>query len=312
MRFNATGIQAQSKKQFETFSSLRPVGAVSLVPRPDNEYDPFCIDVMLGDVCLGHVPARKVGGKYVGSELQLHIIDGGIKTALIEDYAYIDGERWNREHVGMLGAVTLSIPDADEDFGRCIGGDYMRVTEFIGYLNPYGKSDGLIKWAYSQGATYEDYEKALNSASEAGTAMHAAIEAYFTDGTSSDALPSGWARFCEKYELETIRMEERFYDSTLMVTGQPDWLGMCNGVLTVLDWKSGKKPSLKHKMQLAIYAKNCIFDGALPEAMVVCFGSDNKQGFATSTMKHEAIETYYEAMKHLRKVVDVIGCTWNK
>lgn len=315
MRFTITGIQAQAKKQVETFKTLRPVGFATLRRDEGNAYDPYAIEVVYGDTLLGYVPALKRGGEYVGSELQKAIIEDGIQTAKITGYGYLAGEEWNDEHRGRLGSVELEV-GAIEDSCSPSGGDYMRVTDFIGYLNPYGKGDGLIKWAFSQGQTFEEYETALNGMSEAGTAMHAAIQAdlapspipWEEKGGQDANLPAGWARFREKYNLDTVRMEERFYDSTLMVTGQPDWFGYCNGVLMVLDWKSGKKPSLKHLLQLSIYAKSCQYDGKNAEAaMVVCFGSDNKQGFATRTYKAEDIETCYEAMKHLRKVIDAVA-----
>jgi hypothetical protein len=308
MEFSITGIEAQAKKNFESFKTLRPVGVVTLKHEPDNLYDPFCIGVWYDGILLGYIPALKENGEYVGSELQRKILEDGITTAKIAGYGYLDGKTdWNDEHRGRLGSVRLNIGEIEESFSPSIGGNYIRVTDFIGYLNPYGKSDGLIRWAYSQGNTFEDYEKALNLTAEAGTAMHTAIESDLR-GEPSDGLPDGWIKFREKYELDTIRMEERFFDSTLMVTGQPDWVGICNGKLMVLDWKSGKKPSLKHKLQLAIYAKNTQFDGKECEgAMVVCFGSDNKQGFATASMTKDQIETTYEAMKWLRKVVDAVA-----
>ncbi len=308
MIFSITGIEAQAKKNFETFKTLRPVGAVTLKHEPDNLYDPFCIGVWYGDIMLGYIPALKEVGEYVGSELQRRILEDGITTAQISGYGYLDGkEDWNDEHRGRLGSVRLTVREIEDTCSPVIGGDYMRVTEFIGYLNPYGKSDGLIKWAYSQGNTFDDYEKALSLTAEAGTAMHTAIHEDLA-GRASTGLPAGWAKFREKYELDTVRQEERFYDSTLMVTGQPDWVGLCDGKLMVLDWKSGKKPSLKHKLQLAIYAKNSQFDGKECEgAMVVCFGAENKQGFATSSMTKEQIDTTYEAMRWLRKVVDAVA-----
>ena len=317
MQFNITGIQAQSKKNVDTFKTLRPIGAVSLIPEPENKYDRFCVGVWFGDVLLGYIPALKQDGKYVGSELQRHILEEGIKTARIAEYTYLDGDDFNKEHRGHLGSVTLEI-DVEDSSNQVIGGDYIRVTDFISFLNPYGKSDGLIKWAYDQGGTYEDYESALSIASERGTAMHMAIESVLqpspipweTGEPDKSDLPAGWDKFVKKYELDTIHMEERFYDSTLMVTGQPDWFGYCNGKLMVLDWKSSKKPSIKHKLQLSIYAMNCQFDGDLAEgAMVVCFGAENKQGFSTSCMTREQIETTYEAMRWLRKVVDAVAYT---
>lgn len=312
--FTVSGILKAAAKNCDTFRTLRPVGAVRLIRDTENAYDPFAIEIWFDDVRLGYVPGQKVGGVYVGSELQKKIIEDKIYTARITErgYSYTEtnGKTWNNEHKGVLGSVELEI-GVEDVASPAIGGDYMRVTEFIGYLNPYGKSDGLLKWAYDQGDTYEKYAEALHKTAEAGTSLHSYIESELMGKPSEGDVgrfSHGWEKFKEKYELETIWMEERFYDSTLMVTGQPDWFGYCNGKLMVLDWKSKKKPSLKEQLQLSIYAENCQFDGLKPEAaMCVCFGSEQKQGFATATYKREKIETTYEAMRHLRKVVDAVA-----
>ena len=109
-------------------------------------------------------------------------------------------------------------------------------------------------------------------------------------------------------------MEERFFDNELMVSGQPDLVAFIKKKtdpdsefkLTVLDWKSSKKPSQKHKIQVGIYAKNCQWDGKYPEqAIVVAFGAVNKQGYSMTTVKKDQITNIYNGMKALRKVIDL-------
>lgn len=309
--FNITGIDAQAKKNNVQFSTLRPAGAVELRRDESNPYDPYAIEVWFGDVKLGFVPGCKVNGEYVGSDLQKTIIRSGITTAAVERYAYKDGDNFNEEHKGLLGSVTLNLEIPENESGRVVGGNYLRCTQFISYFSPYGGGDGLIKWAYEQADTYEGYRKALNSTAERGTAMHTAIESYLRGEYSQEvleALPYGWDNFVAKYDIDPCYMEKRFYDNTLMVTGQPDFVGFCNKKLMVLDWKSAPKPSMKHELQLAIYAKNAHWDGQnVEEAMVVCFGSDNKQGFATRTIKRDKIERIYSGMVLLKQVMDLCG-----
>jgi hypothetical protein len=314
--FNITGIDAAAKKNPDTFRTLRPAGAVELI-KEHNDYDPYCVGVWFGGVRLGYVPGYKnAEGVYVGSDLQRRILKDGNTAAAVERFAYFDGEEWNEEGRGSLRSVTLNLDLPENEGGRVIGGKYQRVTSFIGYLNPYGAGDGLIRWAFDQSDTFDGYKAALNATAEAGTALHAAIESFFRGGAGKDlpeGLPPGFDRFRAKYDLEVIRMEERFFDNTLMVTGQPDWFGLVNGKLTVVDWKSSKKPSLKHELQLAIYAKNCQFDGQYAEqAMVVCWGSEQAQGFATRTINRAKIEQIYEGLKHLKQSMELCGCWVNK
>jgi hypothetical protein len=317
MEFNITGIEAQRKKMFETFQELKPVGLVTLTPEPENQYDKFCIGVWYEGTLLGYVPALKEGGVYIGSEIQRHILKNNITELPIVRYGYLSaGGEWNDRHDGWLQSVTLLLPDADADFGVAQG--YKRVTEFISYFSPGGKMDNLIKWAFSQGSTFEEYEKALQKTADDGTDMHAAIEEYFRwplDHKETPfppelavRLPPGWNAFVEKYQPRMAYMEERFKDDTLMVTGQPDFVGYVGDRLMVLDWKSSKAVSMKHKLQAAIYAKNVKHEGcSAVGAMIVCFGAKNKQQFSACELDLEKINSYYEAMKHLKVVVDTCG-----
>ena len=132
--------------------------------------------------------------------------------------------------------------------------------------------------------------------------------------------PAGWAHFIDTYEIDVCYMEERFFDNELMVCGQPDLVCFIRErkkkdaklSLMVLDWKSSKKPSIKHKIQISIYAKNVQWDGQkVDAAVIVAFGSPNKKGYATSKVTAEQIENNYLGMKHLRKAVDLMAPTYN-
>jgi hypothetical protein len=84
-------------------------------------------------------------------------------------------------------------------------------------------------------------------------------------------------------------------------------------VLAVLDWKSGKKTQLKHRIQIAIYAKNIVWQEEKPEvAVVVYFGSDAKQGFSVSVVDIESIENYYLATKHLKELMRLTNAPVNE
>jgi hypothetical protein len=316
MKFKITGIEAQAKKNFLTFASLRPTGRVVLKPEPENAYDKFCVGVWYGDVLLGYIPAQKEDGVYVGSELQKHIISNAVGFATISAYSYIgkDG-RWNTDHDGWLQSVELELPDA----GGVEPPDdrYKRVTEFISHYSHEGKADNLIKWAFSQGDTFEKYATALQKTADDGTAMHEAIENFFRwPSMSPDSpfpeematkLPSGFRAFVDKYNPRMAYMEQRFYDDTLMVTGQPDFVGYVGDKLVVIDWKSSKSVSMKHKLQAAIYAKNAQHEGSRAVgAMVVCFGAKTKQGFSVCELDYSKINSIYEAMRHLKSAMDIL------
>jgi len=284
---------------------LRPNGVVSFQAEPTNEHDPNAVKVMYKDEHIGYVPksdsAQKSALKY--------------GTAKIIDYAYYDSDiKWNEKHIGQFQAMTFEIGEVKIDNGKIIGGNYLRCTQFLKYFDPYGSSEGLIKWAFGQGDTYEAYEEALNLAAENGTNMHDAIENWFRKKPyEEELLPKGWDNFVKKYEPKFEWGEERFYDNDLMVTGQPDFAGTIihkgKRVRCLLDWKSSKRPSTKHAMQISIYSMNSKVDEQDVEgAMVVAFGSDTKQGFATKWVTREQIESNYQGCLHIKKAMECVGC----
>ena len=285
---------------------LRPSGSVSFEAEPDNEYDANAVKVMYKDQHIGYVPKSEVAQKTA--------LAAG--TARIVDYAYWDSDiKWNEHHIGQFQSMTFEIGDVEMDNGRIIGGRYLRCTKFLKYFDPYGGGDGLIRWAFSQGTTFEEYEEALNTCAEDGTLMHDEIEGYFRTGEFTEGrkyLPEGWKNFVEKYEPEFIYGEERFYDNNLMITGQPDFVGYITWkgqrIRAVVDWKSSKKPSMKHKIQASIYSMNCAIDEQPIEgALVVAFGADTKQGFSVGFVSREQIESNYQAMEHIKKAMECVN-----
>ena len=286
---------------------LRPSGSVSFEAEPDNEHDTNAVKVMYKDQHIGYVPKSDVA--------QTAALEAG--TAKIVDYAYWDSDiKWNENHIGQFQSMTFEIGEIEMDNGRILGGRYLRCTKFLKYFDPYGGGDGLLRWAFSQGTTFDEYEEALNECAENGTIMHEAIEKYFDVDrfreTHLDNLPAGWDNFCEKYEPDWVYGEERFYDNNLMVTGQPDFVGYINWkgkrIRAVVDWKSSKKPSMKHKIQASIYSMNCSIDEQPIEgALIVAFGADTKQGYSIGYVDREQIESNYLAMEHIKKAMECVG-----
>jgi hypothetical protein len=253
-------------------------------------------------------------------------LDNKTTKAAIIEYGYIDESNvWNQEHRGHLQSVTIDLEVPETDSGKSIGSKYQRVTSFIRYFDGYGGGDGLIKWAFEAGHTFDEYEARLKELAQAGTRMHGAIEAslkgeaVFKDGDAvidaKTSLPEGWGGFIAKYEIDVISTETRFFDNDLRVTGQRDVVAFVKRrgtddpfILSVLDWKSKKKAGITEQCQLSIYAKNTQFDGEYAkQAICVCFGAENKQKFSVAAYDLAKIEKTYIAMKHLRACIDATG-----
>ena len=305
-KFNVAGITFKMKT-IPSLSMARPSGAVKFIAEPNNEKDKNAVGIWWEGAQIGYVP--------VASGLQKVCADKGVGIIAGYKYHHPDWKelgipKWNDQHIGQLKSIEVGVDVEAEIESPVIGGRYMRVTQLLGYFNTGGTCDNLIRWAFGKGNTFEEYKEALDETAVAGTAMHSSIEEYFVDSkeVSLFCLPNGWDNFVKKYEPEFCYGEERFKDNELMVTGQPDFVGYINHkgrrVLAVLDWKSGKRTQLKHRIQIAIYAKNIVWQGEKPEvAVVVYFGSDAKQGFSVSVVDIESIENYYLATKHLKELM---------
>ena len=296
---------------------LRPCGFVSFEEETDEKvlaHDKNAVRVIYKDDHIGYVPKSPI--------VQAMCLEK--ETAQITSYAYFDNAiKWNEKHIGVFQSLTMTLDETQvEDNGRIIGGRYIRCTTFLKAFDPYlSGADGLIKWAFdkSDDGTFEGYKEALNKAAQDGTDMHTAIETWCTFYTSEETtddmvsnLPRGWVNFVKKYNPEAVWMEERFYDNEIMITGQPDFAGYIdykgNRIPCILDWKSSKRPSKKHEMQISIYAMNSKIDGENPMgAMVVAFGADNKQGYSVKFLSREDIESNYLASKHIKKAMDCVG-----
>tara|TARA_X000001382_G_scaffold80607_1_gene56749 strand:+ start:1663 stop:2613 length:951 start_codon:yes stop_codon:yes gene_type:complete len=304
--FKVAGLMSQG----DEVTSLRPTGYVLLQAEPENEYDSGAVAVYYNDVRVGYVPKKGNYQKQAIKAMKAKVV------ACSYVHAYVDGKpQWNDDGEGELRSIRVEIEAEKESASKVIGGHYLRVTSFLKHFDPYGGSEGLIRWAFSQGETFDEYKDALTKCADDGTLMHDEIEGYFKTGEFTEGrqhLPEGWNAFVDKFEPEFIFGEERFYDSKLMVTGQPDFVGYVTfkgrRVLAVVDWKSSKKPSLKHKLQASIYASNVEWEGEKPEiALIVAFGADNKQRFSASAVSADQIGNNYKAMLHVKRAMELVG-----
>ena len=296
IEFNVAGITFA--KDFDKIGKLKPKGLlVKFVPEPDNPTDQNAVAIYLGDMHVGYVPKRG------GHQQDVQHCDG---MGMVCDYGYtVDGgETWNDNHEGRLQSLRIAI-DIPDNLRS-----YQRVTSFLKYFDPSGGSEHLIRWAFSQGSNFDEYEEALHETSIAGTDMHNSIQEHFeqTEKVSLSHLPDGWDNFLDKFHPEPLVLEKRFFDDTLGVTGQFDFLGsiMWKGerIPVVIDWKSAKAPRLSHKLQAAIYAKNV---NHVQGAMVVAFGAQNKQRYSGTFITPEQIDEYYGAMVKLSEIVKTLN-----
>ena len=290
----------------------RPKGAVHFVPEPDNPHDPNAVVVVYEGIKLGYVPRSKVG--YEGSYQEMA---SKARVGEVTRYSYTEdrGNTWNNDHKGRLGSVHVSIAMEEEEYSPALGAKRVRISALLNYLNLGGGFDGIIKWAFDQGGTHQDYVRAISDAQYNGTKMHEDIEAilmgYDSDGEN---IPDGLDNWIEKYEPEGLESETRIIDSRIDVTGMYDWLGYITykGVrhLAVVDWKSSKTVKPHHKIQASFYAMNARSIELPTLAMVVAFGSKAKQGYSVGVVEAPEILVNYKGIELLKRTLDMLGVTF--
>lgn len=117
-------------------------------------------------------------------------------------------------------------------------------------------------------------EMRLERAAERGTILHAAL----ADLLSGDEpeVPSDYEKymdgvrlFLDEHSLEPYAMEEPTYSERLWVAGTPDFVGLFDGELAILDYKFvSQVAKIKVKAQLNLYAEMTEEHGLFPDRLL--------------------------------------------
>jgi len=141
-----------------------------------------------------------------------------------------------------------------------------RIPSVTQILDHVWAKPGLVAWANREGLNGRSHTVARDAAARAGTLAHEIILSKiggpepevdkYARGTVSEARVSAHhARdWMERHKWEPIMVEESLVHEKLGYGGTPDWYGRLDGVLTVLDIKTGRKWP-EHAIQLAGYAE---------------------------------------------------------
>jgi hypothetical protein len=115
----------------------------------------------------------------------------------------------------------------------------------------------VIKEAVLEAAR-TNYKTVSQTALDVGSMVHGAIETYLTTGamleTENEQAAAGFKAFIDwaaEHELKTHHCElqvlSKYWGGTM------DWLGMLNGKLTVIDFKTSKAIYPEYRYQIAAY-----------------------------------------------------------
>jgi len=132
------------------------------------------------------------------------------------------------------------------------------VTEVLAILD----KPGLVAWA---GRLGRGWEQVRDSAAQAGTLAHAAIEAHLTGGEVdsaeySDAEKEGarasfrtFRKWQAEHEFGEFTTEKRLGSETYHYAGTFDWYGEIDGRFEIIDFKTSGAVYESHLIQVAAY-----------------------------------------------------------
>ena len=186
------------------------------------------------------------------------------------------------------------------------------VTTFLGILN----KPALISWAHKLGLEGLDYKKVRDSAGDTGTLTHYLIlcrlcgeepdlEEYSPQEVASTTLPmEKFDSWYDEHELEPILTEAYLVSEEYQFGGMPDFYGKVDGVLTLLDYKTGKEIYQEAFYQVAAYKKLLEEHGHQVDAVkILRLGKSEDEGFEERAAGN--LERHWEVFLACKKIYEL-------
>jgi len=193
------------------------------------------------------------------------------------------------------------------------------VTTITGQLD----KPALVYWAWDLGTKGIDYKKYTDDKAEIGTLAHDMVICHLTGkepnlsdysqnqiDKAENALISYFAWEKGK-DIEVIFAEKPLVSEEWKYGGQPDILALVDGIITLLDLKTGKAIYPEMVYQLSAYDRliaECEKE-TISEHMILRIGRDETEGFDVKPFTGKQVETAWKVFKnlldiyHLRKEI---------
>lgn len=193
------------------------------------------------------------------------------------------------------------------------------VTTILRVLDkPY-----LVSWANKLGFDQVDAAKYRDEKGMVGTLAHAMIlsdlrgetpETYDNSQREIEQAENAYLKFCawrKAHELEPIMIEEPLVSEVFRFGGTPDFYGKVDGILTLLDFKTGANLYPEAWLQLAAYGMLLEERGHhVDQRILLNIGRDETENFVEAKRSGPSLEdevaifmackTIYECKKRLR------------
>lgn len=200
------------------------------------------------------------------------------------------------------------------------GKQYPSVTTIIHEIMIH--PEPLLAWSNSLGFKRKTYRGALDESSAKGTAVHDFMYSYMKDIKEvKTQVPMKFAREifyivdeAKKFFIQhkmgpntTTDAELTLIDTELGYAGTLDWVGVKDGVLTLVDYKTSKKARETMYIQLAAYDKLLQTQKGIKvdEACILLLHDDGVKEFI---LCREAIDHYYEVFELLLQIFYKMEC----
>jgi len=153
------------------------------------------------------------------------------------------------------------------------GKEYSRVTKVLGVL----PSPELDSWYRRMGKKFCDAKR--DERASFGTRVHKEFQNYlenkevWVDDKEMRESLKMFKDWCKEKDIAPHELEQHLYNDDLMVAGTCDFIGMVNGELMLLDWKTSKRIYDHYPVQVSayLYMYEQQFNKKLKGAGVVAF-----------------------------------------
>ncbi len=177
------------------------------------------------------------------------------------------------------------------------------VTTVLGILN----KPALIHWAWDLGSKGIDYRKYRDKMAEVGTLAHYMVQCDLAlgepdlEGYSKETINLAENCLISYYEwrrgkdIQPITVEEPMVSEKYKFGGTVDFYGYVDGILNIVDLKTGKAiyPEMIH--QLSAYMQLLIESGREVEKVrILRIGRSEDEGFEERVISAESLKPHFE------------------
>lgn len=211
--------------------------------------------------------------------------------------------------------------------------DGTKVPSVTTILSRFKESGGLMKWAYSTGREHGRLEAlgqpapdnlydVSGKAADIGTAAHAMVEAHIKgdnpkaclsllalpqeDAEKADNAYRTYLDWAAMSKLEIVEQEIPLVSEKYRFAGTPDAIGLVNGQLCLVDWKTSNAVYADYLVQIAAYRQ--LWEENNPERPLVggfhlCRFSKDYGDFAHHYFRE--LDSAWEMFKCLRSAFEI-------